>query len=411
MWFVLTLLMVALTCMTGYAATDFCPPSEPPKVTEHLEHIASKDMATLLNKLSRAQPRTTFLLADGVYTLPSNTSLEINQPGITIRSASGKRDNVVIQGGSNNISVNKSNFTVADLTLKGAKFHSVQIRGEQGVVGATIYNVRLVDAGQQFVKGSVASGNGPFAEDGLVACSLIEYTTYSKGNGVTAADYTDGVDILSGKGWTIRDNVFRRIRSQAGPAGPAILMWRNSQDTVIQRNTFIDCWRGIALGLAPPDKLSRGGIGVVYDHQNGLVENNVFLALTERADAAIENNYAKNSRVLHNTVYYNPAITHAVPWGIEYRFTPTTGIVIQNNLTNRPIFKRVPDPITNALLGGNLDKAQASWFRDVSNGDVHLVPGAPPIDHGIVIPDSLMDLDGDARPIGAARDVGADERK
>jgi len=98
------------------------------------------------------------------------------------------------------------------------------------------------------------------------------------------------VNILARKGWVIRDNVFRRIRSQAGPAGPAILVWKNSRDTVIRRNLIIDSCRGIALGLSSPNTCSRGGVNVVYDHQNGLVENNVILVLHEPDDAAIENN-------------------------------------------------------------------------------------------------------------------------
>jgi hypothetical protein len=36
------------------------------------------------------------------------------------------------------------------------------------------------------------------------------------------------------------------------------------------------------------NKRSRGGSDVEFDHQNGLVVNNVILALTEPADSAIE---------------------------------------------------------------------------------------------------------------------------
>ena len=172
--------------------------------------------------------------------------MEVNTPRVTLGSASGNRDAVIIEGGYNNVSINTDDVTVANLTLRHPKFHAIQVRGEKGLQGTKIYNVHLVDAGQQFIKVSTGDGTkGKFADNGLVACSLIEYTTYAHGTDVTPPSYTNGVDILAGKGWVIRDNVFRRIRSQAGPAGPAILAWRNAMDTIVQRNLIVDCWRGI----------------------------------------------------------------------------------------------------------------------------------------------------------------------
>jgi len=222
------------------------------------------------------------------------------------------------------------------------------------------------------VKVSTGDGTlGKFADYGLVACSRIEYTTFSKGTDHSLPNYTNGVDILAGKGWVIRDNEFRRIRSEAGPAGPAILVWRNSLDTIIRRNLIVDSWRGIAVGLSSPHTLSRGGADVLYEHQNGLVENNVILALNEPADAAIENNYAHNSLVQHNTIYYNEALTHAVNWSIEYRFEPTTATII-NNLTNLPIIVRSPLPAQQGTLEGNITDAQANGFIDIMAENYHL---------------------------------------
>jgi hypothetical protein len=390
-------------------SSHFCPPLAPPKRGQKTAFIKSGDVRSLLRKLSAASPDTTLLLADGVYALAPNQSLEVNTPRVTLTSASGRRDAVIIEGGYNNVSINTNDVTVANLTLRYPKFHAIQVRGEKGLQGIKIYNAHLVDAGQQFVKVSTGDGTkGKSADNGLVACSLIEYTTYARGTDVTPPSYTNGVDILAGKGWVIRDNVFRRIRSQAGPAGPAILAWKNAMDSVVQRNLIVDCWRGIALGLSTPNKLSRGGADVLYDHQHGRVENNVILALHEPADAAIENNFAFNSRVLHNTVYYHEAVKHAVDWAIEYRFPPTTA-VIQNNLTNLRILKRPPYPHQEARVEGNITHAVPAWFRDLTHEDVHLVEAAPAIDAGVSVPDSTDDIDGDTRPAGHAPDAGADE--
>lgn len=385
-------------------AADFCAPMRASGQGQPSLAVSGGDVRGLLHALRTAAPGTTLWLGNGTYKLGSNQSLEVNTPRITVRSALRKRDAVVIEGGYNNVSVNADDFTIADVTLRRPRYHNVQVRGEKGARRAKIYNVHLQDAGQQFVKISTGDGRGDkFADDGLVACSLFEYTTHAPGS------YTNGVDILAGDRWVVRDNVFRRIRSKQGPAGPAVLVWKNSTGTVVRRNVIIDSWRGIALGLSAPDKLSRGGVSAIYDHQDGLVENNVFLALNEPADAAIENSYAANSRIFHNTAYYDPRIKHPVYWSIEYRFPPTTAI-IKNNLTNRPILKRAPEPRADAVIAGNVTEAQPDWFRDISAGDFRLKAEArQAVDSGVPLPESESDIDGSPRPLGEASDVGAHE--
>jgi len=133
-------------------SSHFCPLLAPPEDRQKTEFIQSGDVLSLLRKLSAASPNTTLLLADGVYALAPNQSLEINTPRVTLRSASGSRDAVIIEGGYNNVSINTDDVTVADLTLRQPKFHNIQVRGEKGLQGTKIYNVHLVDAGQQFVK-------------------------------------------------------------------------------------------------------------------------------------------------------------------------------------------------------------------------------------------------------------------
>lgn len=371
------LLMTVLLCASIAPAMAmqrrFCPPLPSPRAEQKSLHIASGEVSTLLEALRTARPGTTLLLADGLYPLAPHQSLEVSTPGITIRGASGRRAAVVIEGGYNTVSINADDVTVADVTLRNSTFHAIQVRGEVGLVRPTIYNVHLVDAGQQFVKVSTGDGTqGKFADAGLVACSLIEYTTHARGTDSTPPSYTNGVDILAGKDWVIRDNVFRHIRSQAGPTGPAVLVWKNAMNTLIQRNLILDSWRGIALGLSAPDAGSRGGAHVVYDHQNGLVENNVILALHKAADAAIENNYALNSRIVNNIVHYNEEINHGVRWSIEYRFLPTQ-VLIKENHTNFPIMKRKPYPEKKSIVQNNTIHTRRNWFVDIIKGNLNLI--------------------------------------
>lgn len=387
------------------AATAFCPPfKNSVPIGANAIRIAAGDVPALLQAARQSPAGTTLALADGLYRLSSGQSLEVHVPGLTIRSASGNRAAVILEGGYNNISINTHDVTIADITLRRPTWHNVQVRGERGILRPTIYNVHMLDAGQQLLKVSAGDGlAGKFADSGLVACSLLEYSTHAPGS------YTNGVDLLAGKDWMIRDNVFRRIRSATGPAGPAILAWRNAIGTIVLRNLLVDCWRGIALGLTTPNRLSRGGAQVQYDHQHGEVRNNVILALHKPADAAIENNYANNSLVVHNTVYYAPELSHAVNWSIEYRFLPTTA-TIQNNLTNLPILKRTPLPLQNAILGGNIANATATWFRAIMQEDTHLASNALPINRGVSLLNIVTgDMDGERRPKGPAFDVGADE--
>jgi len=348
--------------------------------------------------LRNAAPDTTILLADGTYTL-HGFDVNVEVPRITLRGASGNRDSVIIEGSGNNIAIFADDVTVADMTLRGPAYHCVQVHGENGVLRTKIYNVHLLDAGQQFIKVSTGSGDrSTFADEGLVACSLIEYTT------TASSPYTNGVDILAGKGWVIRDNVLRRIRGPQGGAGPTILAWKNSMDTVVMRNVLVDCWRGIALGIAEPDAYSRGGAGDAYDHQNGRVENNVIISLELKTDAGIENNFALGSQVFHNTIYTADA---AVPWSIECRYAGTTA-EIKNNLANRPVVNRSPGSAVS-VEAGNVTNAKLNWFHDLAGLDFHLKAGGPAVDGGVLLDEEPEDIDGDARPGGQLPDAGADE--
>ena len=59
---------------------------------------------------------------------------------------------------------------------------------------------------------------------------------------------------------------------------------------------------------------------------------------------------------------------------------------------------------------GNVTSAQASWFVDAAAGDLHLNSSATAaIDRATTLVDVSDDYDGDARPIGPAPDIGADE--
>jgi len=349
---------------------------------------------------------TTILIADGTYDLINTLNIR-GVSNVSIRSASGNRDAVVLRGGGmDNASYGNvphvlavydaQNVLVADLTMQDAYFHLIQIHGEADADGVHLYNLHLIDSGEQFVKGSTAGSPGPYADNGIVECSLLEYTDRAR------SWYTNGVDVLAGSGWIIRDNTFRNIRAPQGQlAGPAVLMWRNSIDTIVERNLFIECDRAIALGLSSPDANSRDG-NTTYDHQGGVIRNNMIYRAGE-GDVGITVNYARDVEISHNTVILNGTF----PWGaIEYRFGSTSA-TIRNNLTDAPIWERNG---ATAAVGGNVTAAEPGWFVDPGAGDLHLTATAgAAIDVATPLPVVTDDFDGHFRPVGAAADAGADE--
>lgn len=385
-------------------AASLCPALPAP--TGPVVRVATA--AQLQDAVRRVVSNTTILLADGTYDL-SATLVFRSVLHVTLRGASGRRDAVVLRGrGMSNAAhggvphlvavYDADDITVADLTLRDAYYHLIQVHGEDGPQRPRFYNLRLVDAGEQFIKGST-DGTRPdrrYADGGEVACSTFEYTDRARGG------YTNGVDLLAVAGWTIRDNVFRRIRAPRGQlAGPAVLVWRNSRDTVVERNRIIECDRGIALGLSPPDRHSREG-GGRWDHQGGVIRNN-FVSRTGAGDVGITVNFAREFRIQHNTV----VLGRSFPWTIEYRFAGSRGFVA-NNLTDGPIQARDG---ADAELAGNLTTATRAWFVDPAGGDLHLSPAAgAAVDRAAPGGGVADDIDGDGRPAGPASDVGADER-
>src|SRR5205823_12285923 len=143
----------------------------------------------------------------------------------------------------------------------------------------------------------------------------------------------------------IHHNFFRNFHSTSGLVGPVILMWNGSRDTITEQNTFINNDRDIAYGLNG----TRSN-----DHYGGIIRNNfIFHAPGLGGDVAIGVWNSAATQVLHNTIKINGNYPNA----IEYRFTATTGVLIENNLTDAAIVSR--DGAT-ATVAGNVTNAQDS---------------------------------------------------
>ena len=353
--------------------------------------------AQLQAAMKNLQPATTILIANGTYNL-SNTLYVNNVNNITIRGASGCDDVVLIGRGMTDsnfgnvphgIWTNSSNTVIAHLTIRDVYYHPIILN--PGAQRPRIYNVRLKNGGQQLIKGNPTSATEGI-DNGVVEYSVMEFDTTSRDY------YTNGVDVITGANWIIRDNLFRNIRASAGQlAGPAVLMWGGSSNTIVEKNLFLNTQRGIALGLqerAP------------NDHSGGIIRNNIFFRKPgETGDTGIYVSDSPNTKVLHNTII----LSGTYPNAIEYRFADTTGVEIRFNLTDARIVSR--DGATGNVVN-NIMSASSGMFVDPANNDLHLRgTAALVIDAASEHPDVTDDYDGEPRPTSGAapRDLGADE--
>ena len=351
--------------------------------------VTVSNEADLRDQAYSAAPGTTVLIEPGTYNLQN--AVQIVNDGITLRSATGSRDDVILDGGGmltgsfiHVIYIEGDDATIADLTIRNADEHGVTVQGSDR---PTLYNLHIYDTGHQLVK---VNPMGDGSDDGVLACSRLEYTTTSP------EDYTNGISAHDAHGWTVRDNQWYRIRTPGDEPAPTILFWSGSSDTLVEGNLLVNCFQGIAFGNA------FHGAG---DHTGGIVRNN-FIYASQPHDSVIEMVHATGWLVAHNSVLLlNPY--GGITWGMEARFADTTG-TFAYNLTNMPILTDRDG--ANATAIGNLTDAEGNWFVDPPGGDLHIAAAdRPPVDAAAPLPEVGADIDGEPRPMGEAPDVGADE--
>lgn len=320
------------------------PPAErpdPPPVPGDRVRVSSA--AELQAALRELRSDRTIELAAGTYVVPGEAFFVPESIArVAIVGASGSPADVVIRGGRFGFWVNDVHgFQVRDLTIEGASDHGVILNCR--AQAPVIHHVVLRDIGDQFVKANPGP-DGCGVNDGVVEDSLFEYTDAAPDS------YTNGVDVHFGRGWVIRRNTFRNFRVADGSlAGPAILMWNGSADTIVEANTFVDNAREVAFGLGP-GKTAEAPVsnGALTDHRGGSIVRNT---MTRRpglrgTDVAILVADSPGTRVEQNTVTLAGTSANA----IEYRFPRTTGVEIVGNDVDGRILGR--DGAT-ATLNGN----------------------------------------------------------
>jgi len=319
--------------------------------------------------------------------------VQIVNQGVSIRGSTGDRDDVILDfggmvGGHFGILVDADDVTIANVTIRNSTDHGVSIQGNDRPV---LYNLHVIDIFDQLIKvNPKVTPAGEGSEDGLLACSRLEYTTAAPN------EYTNGISAHLAHRWTVRDNSWHRIRTPGNAPVPTILFWSGSTDTIVERNLLVDCFQGISFGNA-----SHGS----GDHFGGIVRNNMIYASMAH-DVVIEMVHATGWLVANNTaLLLNPH--GGLTWGMEARFADTSG-EFAYNLTNMSIWGNRDG--ASGTLTGNLTSAASDWFIDSASADLHLAPTATTaIDGAVTLSAVQDDYDGGSRPKGSAPDVGADE--
>jgi hypothetical protein len=411
----LLLLVMLWAQLTPVRLTQqFCPPLSPPGGPTILVDSVSE----LVDAVNSAASGTTILVSDGTYSL-NGAYLRLDTPGVTLRGASGDREAVVVDGDyltTEIIQVAATDVTVADLTLREAYDHPMHVMSSVSadITGTLIYNVHIIDPGQQAIKINPID-TSHFPDQGVIACSRIELTDQGRSH-IRDNCYTGGIDGHQARGWAVRDNTISGFWCTNGLSEHAIHFWRGSRETLVERNRLFDNARAIGFGLATSgpgrtynDNPCPGAQGSYVDHYGGLIRDN-FISAADAGLFASPSGFdcgiclwnACQVQASHNSVFS----TQPPFSSIEWRFA-NTQVEITNNLTSYLLRER--DGAT-AALSGNVTNAVAGWFVDAAGGDLHLVSNATSvIDSVSPLAAVTGDIDGDPRPVGVRADVGADE--
>jgi len=395
-----------------------CPPLAPPEgPTVELSPSQAADLGVLM---AGAAWGTTFLLADGVYNL-DGAYVWISSPGVTLRSKSGDRDAVVLDGGFETetaITVAATHVTLAEFTLRNVLGDAIRVQPDPGgddVVDVQLHGLVITDALGRAV---AADGyNTAYADAGVLACSQLYLTDEGRAR-LTADCDAGGVDLRQAANWTVRDNRFHGFWCEDGLAEAVILAWRSSADTLVERNRIEDCTRGIGLGKAQTGIAGEREHPAFecdtddhVDHYGGVVRNNMlfiggeaFLEAGADFESGIHVWSGCRARVVHNTVVGLKAPFSSIEW----RWGGTVATEVLNNLVSHNLRERTE---ASAIELGNLEQATEELFVDRDAGDLHLAPdvlGA--INSGEDVPDGLADHDFEGELRLGVRDIGADER-
>jgi hypothetical protein len=381
-------------------------PKAPPLAPPAGEVIQVSTADELYAAADRAKPGGTIIVADGIYRV--TRPLEVKTDNVTLRSASGDRNKVILDGGNEGelLRVTRcSGVTIADLTVQNVRWNGIKINSDTGVHRLTIRNCVIHNVWQRGVKGVIVP---PENRDQLrpTGCR-VEYCLFYNDRPKRFADdfadtaqnfngnYVGGIDVMYARGWTISDNVFVGIHGRTGEARGAIFLWNDAIDCVVERNIIIDCDTGICLGNSskPAD---------LPVHCRGCVVRNNFV--TRAPENGILADYTRNCKIVNNSIYDPESRLGRLIRLVH----DNTGMLVANNLVCGPSI-RVESGSTIDQKS-NLVKDIGSALVSPAEGNLRLTDRAiEAIDRALPLPEVQEDIDRNRR--SSLPDIGAHELK
>lgn len=374
-----------------------------PEPTGPVLRVASA--AELYSAAAQVQPGGTILVADGHYRLPRY--LELHTDDVTLRSESGRRDQVILDGegrlGELLGITACSGVTIADLTIQNVKWNGIKLNCDRGVRRVTIYNCVIHNIWQRGIKGVMVPDEN--RERLRPADCRVQYCLFYNDRPKQYEDdeadrpdnfhgnYIGGIDVMVALRWTISDNVFVGIRGRSGEGRGAVFLWVDARDCVVERNIVIDCDSGICLGN------SHRAPGTSIHCTDCVVRNNFVVRCAENGILA---DYTRDCRILHNTIH-DPASRLKRLIRLVH---DNDGLVVANNLLSGPAMRI--ETASSVHIEGNSTQDAGAWFADAVRGDLHLKPAVQPAVPRVARRDDASDdIDGQSR--AAQTSVGADE--
>jgi len=365
--------------------------------------VEVSDADGLRAALADARRGQTIVLADGLYRMTHY--VEIGADNVTLRSASGNRQRVILDGSHSQHGELLgfracSGVTVADLTIQNVKWNGFKINSETNVQKLTIHNCIIHNIWQRGVKGVKVPPEN--REAMRPRQCRIQYCLFYNDRpkrlsddeaDIAQGNYIAGIDVMYAKDWTISDNVFVGIQGRTGEGRGAVFLWFDAQDCIVERNVIVDCDIGLQLG----NPHRADGIEV---HGTRCVARNNFI--TRAPEAGIVTAYTRNCKILHNTIHDSES-----QMGRLLRTVRTNdGLVIANNLVSGSAISNESD--SDIVFVGNCIKDVTEAFVDPAQGNLHLSEaGREMVDRAASLSDVSGDIDGRRRR--SRPYIGADE--
>lgn len=391
--------MVLIIFLASFSVFGGYDPSAIPPLPRPEHSVTVSTVEELQNAVSGASPGTTILLSDGDYHLTS--TLRIMTDSLTLRGASDDPFKAVLRGrgfghGDKSeelvkieaVAVGLAYLTIRDVRGNGLK---IQTGGNHDIL---VHNCHFIDICERSIKGPAVatSRNG-----------IVRYCFFEQQTPITddipdltlGGDYIAGMDMMDIDGWHIHDNFFKNIRGMNGGGRAGIFLWRRCSNIIIERNTFLNCDRGIALG-----NYSGSESG---NHVTNSVCRNNFVA-SDKYDAGIEIAGVDNVGIYNNTIWKSDRTGSRGIRFIAYH----TNVDFRNNLINgRLIFDRGDEGVSAFCnVAGDL----SGYFVDAPAADLHLTSEAVlAIGQGQALKEVTDDWDGNARQ--GDIDIGASQYK